>query len=119
MKKLKYPTDEWQDYGSFKMDIYNPQNNPVTYDLQISDSHSYVYEKTDTLKAKGFTNLEIPLDEMLKTRLDLKNIWALRFGVDMTGAADPVTLFLDNIRLDGDRAATAQKLEHANPVKTK
>ena len=118
VKKLKYPLGDWQDYGSLKMDIYNPLTTPVTYDLQISDSHSFVYEKTDALKTKGFTNLEIPLDEMLKTRLDINNIWSIRFGVVMTGAAEPVTLYLDNIHLDGDRAATAQK-QQAVPVKTK
>jgi len=118
IKKLKYPLGEWQDYGSLKMDIYNPQAGPVTYDLQVSDSHSFVYEKTDSLKAKGFTNLEIPLDEMLKDRLDLSNIWAIRVGVDMTGATVPVTLYLDNIHVEGDRAATAQK-QQATPVKTK
>jgi len=118
IRKLKYPLGEWQDYGSFKMDIYNPKMEPVTYNLQFSDSHSFVYEKTDVLKPKGFTNLEIPLDEMIKTRLDLNNIYALRFGVDMNGASEPVTLYLDNIHLEGDRAATAQK-QQAAPVKTK
>jgi hypothetical protein len=118
VKKMKYPLGEWQDYGSLKMDIYNPLTSPVTYDLQIVDSHSFVFEKTDALKAKGFTNLEIPLDEMLKTRLDLNSIYSLRFGVIMSGATEPVTLYLDNIHLEGDRAATAQKLQAA-PVKTK
>ena len=104
---------EWQDYANLDMDIFNDQTQPVTYHVQIGDSHAYLYETSGPLTPKKVTNVSIPLDEAIKNRLDLTNIKSLRFWVDTTGATQPVVVYLDNIRLEGD--ATAPK---ANPSPT-
>lgn len=102
VKSFQYPQYEWQDYAKVKFDVFNPQDRPITYTIQIVDSHSYTYEKSGPLTIHVFNNLEIPIDDLAKQRLDTSNIMSFRFGVDMSGATEPVTLFLDYLRLEGD-----------------
>jgi hypothetical protein len=104
---------EWEEYANLNMDAFNDQAQPVTYHVQIGDAHAYLYETSGPLTPKKVTNISIPLDEATKNRLDLSNIRSLRFWVDTAGAAQPVVVYLDNIRLEGD--ATAPK---ANPTPT-
>lgn len=102
---------EWQDYADLKMDVFNDQTQPVTYHVEVGDAHAYLYDTSGPLTPKKVTNISIPLDELTKNRLDLSNIRSLRFWVDTTGAAQPVVVYLDYIRLEGD--ATAPR---PNPV---
>jgi hypothetical protein len=102
VKEFTYPEYEWQDYASVKIDVYNPQDRPVTYKIQIVDSHSYTYEKSGPLTVSVFNNLEIPITDLAAERLDTADIWSFRFGADMSGTTTPVTLFLDNLRLEGE-----------------
>jgi hypothetical protein len=104
---------EWQEYADLKMDIFNDQTQPVTYHMQVGDAHAFLYETSGPLTPKKVTNVVIPLDELIQARLDLSNIRSLRFWVDMTGATQPLVVYLDNIRLEGD--ATAPK---AKPLPT-
>jgi|SRR5581483_5520908 len=98
---------EWQEFADLKMDIFNPQDQPATYHVQTADSRAFVYETSGPLMPKKVTNVSIPLDEMIQKRVDLSNIRSLRFWVDTAGFNQPVTVFLDYIRLEGD--ATAPK----------
>lgn len=104
---------EWQDYAELKMDVFNDQSQPVTYHIQVGDAHAYVYETSGPLTPKKVTNISIPLDDLSKNRLDLSNIRSFRFWVDTAGATQPVVVFLDYIRLEGD--ATAPKAS-SNPT---
>jgi hypothetical protein len=104
---------EWQEYADLKMDIFNAQDQPVTYHLQIADSRAFVYETSGVMTPKKVTNVSIPLDQLLSQRLHLTNIRSLRFWVDTAGFTQPVVVYLDYIRLEGD--ATAPK---ANPAPT-
>jgi hypothetical protein len=98
---------EWQEFAALKMDILNAQDQPVTYHVQVADSRAFMYETSGPLIPKKITNVSIPLDEMIQKRLDLSNIRSLRFWVDTAGFAQPVVVYLDYIRLEGD--ATAPK----------
>jgi hypothetical protein len=93
---------EWGDYAEFKMDVFNPQAEPLNYHIQVVDSKSYVYEYPGTLTPMKVTNISFPLLNLIQARLDLSNIRSLRFWVDMTGATEPLVVYLDNIRLEGD-----------------
>lgn len=96
---------EWQEYADLKMDVFNDQTQPVTCHVQIGDSHAYLFDHTESLTPKKVTNISIPLDELTKNRLDLGNIRSFRFWVDTAGATQPVIVYLDYIRLEGDATA--------------
>lgn len=97
--------NEWQEYADLKMDVFNDQTQPVTCHVEVGDSHAYLFKHAEPLTPKKVTNLSISLEEITKSRLDLSNIRSLRFWVDTTGATQPVTVYLDNIRLEGDASA--------------
>jgi hypothetical protein len=105
---------EWQEYADLKMDVFNDQTQPVTCHIQVGDSHAYLYNHPEPLTPKKVTNISIPLQDLIANRLDLTNIRSLRFWVDTAGATQPVVVYLDYIRLEGD--ATAPK--SANPSTT-
>ncbi len=105
---------EWQDYAELKMDVFNDQTQPVTYHVEVGDTHAYLYESSGPLTPKKVTNISISLEDIAKNRVDLSNIRSLRFWVDTAGATQPVVVYLDYIRLEGD--ATAPK--SANPSTT-
>lgn len=109
---LKVP--EWQEYADLKMDVFNDQTQPVTCHIQVGDSHAYLYDHPEPLTPKKVTNISIPLQDLIANRLDLTNIRSFRFWVDTAGATQPVVVYLDYIRLEGD--ATAPKA--ANPSNT-
>lgn len=93
---------EWQEYTSLKLDVFNPQDQPVTYHIQVADSRSYVYDASGSLTPKKVTNIAIPLDELIQKRLDLTSIRSFKFSVDTASAAQPVVVYLDYLRLEGD-----------------
>ncbi len=96
---------EWQDYADLKMDVFNDQAQPVTYHVEVGDSHAYLFDTAGPLTPKKVTNISIPLEDLAKDRLDLSNIRSLRFWVDTAGAAQPVVVYLDYMRLEGDASA--------------
>ncbi len=96
---------EWQDYADLKMDVFNDQAQPVTYHVEVGDSHAYLFDTSGPLTPKKVTNISIPLDALAQDRLDLSNIRSLRFWVDTTDAAQPVVVYLDYVRLEGDASA--------------
>jgi hypothetical protein len=100
---------EWQDYTSLKLDAFNSQDQPVTYHLKVADAKSFVYEKSDVMIPKKVTNISIPTDDLLQARLDLTSMRSIQFWVDMAGAAQPVTVYLDNLRLEFDPGEVKKK----------
>ena len=100
---------EWQEFGALKWDVYNPQDQPVTYHAQVADARSFVYETSGTLTPKKVTNISVDLDELLQNRLDLTNIRSFKFWVDTMGATQPVVVYLDYLRLEGEPAPVKKK----------
>lgn len=98
---------EWQEYADLKMDAFNPQDQPLTYHIQVADSHANLYETSGPLLPKKASPISVSLDGLIQQRLDLTNIRSLRFWVDTQGFTQPVVVYLDYIRLEGD--ATAPK----------
>ena len=102
---------EWQDFGDLKLDVYNDQAQPVSYYIQVVDSKAYVYETTGVLAPKKVTNIDVPLEDLIKTRLDLTNIRSLKFAVNMVGVPEPMVAYVDNVRLEGDATTHMSKKE--------
>lgn len=96
---------EWAAYANLKMDVFNPQDQPVSWFVSIADSRGYTYSTSGSLLPKKVNNLSIPLDETLPVRLDLTNVRSLSFGVDLKGFPQPVVVYMDNLRLEGDAKA--------------
>ena len=107
----KLPIYEWQDFGDLKMDVYNDQSQPVSYYIQVVDSKAFVYETTGVLTPKKVTNIDVALDDLLKTRLDLTNIRSFKFAVNMAGVPEPMVAYVDYLRLEGDATTPMSKKE--------
>lgn len=107
----KLPIYEWQEFGDLKLDVYNDQAQPVSYYIQVVDSKAYVYETLGVLTPKKVTNIDVPLDDLLKARMDLTNIRSFKFAVNMAGVPEPMVAFVDNLRLEGDAATPMTKKE--------
>lgn len=95
---------EWNEYASLKMDVFNAQDQPVSYHLKVADARSYEYETAGALTPKKVTNIVVPLDELIQKRLDLVNIRSFRFWVDAANATEPVVVYPDYLRLEGEAA---------------
>ncbi len=104
---------EWQEYTDLKMDAFDAQDQPVTYHIQVADSHANLYETSGLLLSKKASPISISLDNLIQARLDLTNIRSLRFWVDTHGFTQPVVVYLDYIRLEGDSS-----LPKPNPTPT-
>lgn len=100
---------EWQEYLQFKMDVFNPEEYPLTYHLQIADAQSFTFETSGDLMAKKVTNIEVPLEGLIERRLDLTSIRSLRFWVEPMDLSRPAVVYLDNLRLEGELLANAKK----------
>lgn len=100
---------EWQDFGNLKWDVFNPQDQPVTYHAQIADARSFVYETSGSLTPKKVTNISVDLGDLIHDRLDLVNIRSFKFWVDTIGATQPVVVYLDYLRLEGEPAPAKKK----------
>lgn len=96
---------EWQDYANLKMDVFNAQDQPVSWHIQIADSRGYTYRTEGALLPRKVNNLVMPLDDTGAARLDLSNMRSFSFGVDLNGFAQPVVVYMDNLRLEGDAKA--------------
>lgn len=96
---------EWNEYLNLKMDVFNAQDQPVSYHMQVADAKAYVYETSGSLTPKKVTNITVPLEELIQKRLDLVNIRSLRFWVDSANASEPVVVYADHLRLEGDAPA--------------
>lgn len=100
---------DWSANTSLKLDAFNPQDVPVTYHLKVIDSKSYSYETSGPMLPKKVTNIALSTDDMDKARMDLTMISGIQFWVDMTGATAPVTVYLDNLRLEFDPGEVKKK----------
>jgi len=100
---------EWQEFEEFKMDIYNEQDYPVTYHIQMADAQAFVFETTGELAPKKVNNIEVALLDLVDKRMDLTSIRSLRFWLEMADAGAPAVVYLDHLRLEGEMANAKRK----------
>jgi hypothetical protein len=105
----KLPVFEWQDYTSLKLDAFNPEDQPVTYHIKLTDAKSFKYETNGVLLSKKVTNISVSLDDLSQARMDLSAMRSIEFWVDMTGADKPRSVYLDNLRLEFDPGEVKKK----------
>jgi len=100
---------DWEDYKYLSFDMYNPETAEVKIVVRIDDredspdyadryNHSFVL-------MPGLNRINIPLQELVTSgtnrKLDLGNIQA--FVIFMVNPPEKVTVYVDCIRLKGDR----------------
>ena len=101
----KFKSD-WSEYKQFKMEVFNPDKDKITFHIRIDDKKSgweyaHRFDKTFILE-KGENRISIPLSS-LKTNIggrpmDLKNI--KRLMIFIPNNQKNRELYIDNIRLE-------------------
>jgi len=100
---------DWQDFTSLKLDAFNPMDQPVTYHLEVSDSKTFTHDTSGIMLGKKVTNISVLLDDLSQDRMDLSNMNSIQFWVDMNGASQPMSVYIDNLRLEFDPGEVKKK----------
>ncbi len=101
---------DWSEYSNLMVDVFNPQDQPLTWHIQVADGRAFVDDQaTGVLIPKKVTNIDVPFDELIKNRLDLTSIRSFSFWVDTAGLTTPPVIFMDYLRLEGDLAPLPAK----------
>jgi len=100
---------DWSEFTTLKLDVFNPQDQAVTCHLKVVDGRSFQHELPTVLIPKKVTNISLPLEDLVKDRMDLTSIQSLTFWVDTGKASKPVEVYLDYLRLDQEPVAAAPK----------
>ena len=107
---LDYMPGDWQGYSLLHLAVYNPQPTPVILTVRIHDAvhetdgmwqYTDRYNQRFSLSPEKWTTIQIPLEdvkhapETRKMNMDqIRNV-----GFFVTQAPNPLTLYLDDIRL--------------------
>jgi hypothetical protein len=94
----------WNDYDFARLDVFNPQSQPVSLTVRIDDQQSLNFGSRYNegfVMRPGENTIELPLRRLQtsdhKRDLDVSQLG--RFMIFATDVQSPVTLFLDNFRL--------------------
>jgi hypothetical protein len=91
------------------MDVFNPQDRPMTFHVQLTDSKTSRYDVSGPMLGKKVTNIAIPIEDLASARMDLSNIASINFWVEPVVAAQPVSVYLDYLRLEAGLPQAAKK----------
>jgi len=106
---LQHFKADWSEYEKLSFSVYNSTNEPQQFELKIYDSRHVTtgrkfkdrFNKKITFTA-GWNEIEIDLSDIIKSprhrSMNIKEIKGLSLFTDKL--KQPVTLFIDNIRLE-------------------
>lgn len=100
---------DWSAWDTLNLDVFNPGEAPVSAVLTITDARGYKYDSTLLFLPKKVTNAAVTLSLVKKERLDLSSIDSINLQPDVMSAKDPVELYLDYLRLQGEPKAAAPR----------
>jgi hypothetical protein len=100
---------DWTSYDTLNLDVFNPADAPVSATLTVTDAKGYEYTSSFLFLPKKVTNAAVSLSLLKKERLDLTAVDSLTLQPDVSTAAEPVELFLDYLRLEGDPIVPQKK----------
>jgi hypothetical protein len=89
---------DWGQYKKFDVDIYSPDNTQRTLYIQFLDANGNKYTTFRPVQ-NGRNKLEVVIQDVKDTRVDVSNIVSLSFYLDNKGIDKDITLFFDNVRL--------------------
>jgi hypothetical protein len=107
--------NNWSKFTSLNLDVFNNEEKMLNYTLKVDDGKGYTFSWAGQLLPKRVTNISVNLDDLKTARMDLTVIRAISFSVEVTGAAKPVVVYLDYLRLEGP-ADGAKPAPKAPPV---
>jgi hypothetical protein len=100
---------DWSDWDTLNVDVFNPGETMVSATLTVTDARGFKYDSTLSFLPKKVTNAAVSLSLMKKERLDLSSVNSLTLQPDVTNALEPVELYLDYLRLEGEPKVAAKK----------
>jgi hypothetical protein len=100
---------DWSEYGTLNLDVFNPQDLPVTWHMKVADAKSFTYDSWGVLSPKKVSNLAVTFTDLTAQRLDLTNMRSIQFWVDTNGWTTPPLVYLDYLRLEGDLTPVGNK----------
>ncbi len=100
---------DWTGYDTLNLDVFNPSDAPVSATLTVTDAKGYEYASSFLFLPKKVTNAAVSLSLLKHERLDLTAVDSLTLQPDVSTAAEPVELFLDYLRLEGDPIVPQKK----------
>lgn len=89
---------DWSEYKKFDVDVYVPDNTQRNLYIQLLDAGGNKYVTLRPVN-NGRNKLEVVIQDVKDTRVDVSNIVSLSFYLDNKGIDKDVTLFFDNVRL--------------------
>jgi hypothetical protein len=94
-------TQDFSNYRSLKLDVFNPEERPINGMLEIGDSRGYVFVLPAVgLEGQKVTTLGADLPDLAAQDLDLTRIRHVAFHVDVAGRGSAPVLYLDYLRLE-------------------
>jgi hypothetical protein len=101
--------EDWTGYDTLNLDVYNPADAPVSAMLTVTDAKGFEYASPLLFLPKKVTNAAVSLSLLKKERLDLTSVDSLTLIPDVSASAEPVELYLDYLRLEGEPIVPQKK----------
>jgi len=100
---------DWTGWDTLNLDVFNPGEAPVSAILTVTDAKGFRFEAPLVFEPKKVTNAAVSLSLAKKERLDLSSVDSLSLQPDVLNAKEPVELYLDYLRLEGDPIIPVKK----------
>ena len=100
---------DWTGWDTLNLDVFNPGEAPVSAILTITDARGYRFDAPLVFEPKKVTNAAVSLSLAIKERLDLSSVDSLALQPDVSAAKEPVELYLDYLRLEGEPIVPVKK----------
>jgi hypothetical protein len=100
---------DWSTWDTLNVDVFNPGDAPVSAILTITDAKGFKCDEPLSFMPKKVTNAAVSISALKKERLDLTSIDSLSIQPDVTNAKEPVELYFDYLRLEGEPIVASKK----------
>jgi hypothetical protein len=100
---------DWSGWETLSFDVFNPADAPISATVAVTDARGYKYESPLVFLPKKVTNAAVSIALMQKERLDITTMSSLSLQPDVTNAVEPVELYVDYLRLEGQPPTAPKK----------
>jgi hypothetical protein len=100
---------DWSAWDTLNVDVFNPGDAPVSAILTVTDARGFKCDAPLLFLPKKVTNAAVSISVLKKERLDLASIDSLSIQPNVGDAKEPVELYFDYLRLEGEPLVAAKK----------
>ena len=100
---------DWSDWDTLNVDVFNPGDTPVSAVLSVTDAKGFKCDAPLVFLPKKVSNAAVSISVLKKERLDLTSIDSLSIQPDVSNAKEPVELYFDYLRLEGEPVVPSKK----------